>query len=54
MQFNGKTLFLLKQMLVYADIKELTITRPAGYRPNSLGYIVRILAMAKIILLSFN
>ena len=25
MQFNGKTMFLLKQMLVYADIKEQTV-----------------------------
>ena len=42
MQFNGKTIFLLKQMLVYVDIlKNCRLTSSAGYRPTSLGYIVR-------------
>ena len=51
MQFNGKTIFLLKQMLVCVDIlKNWWLTSSAGYRPTSLGYIVRILAMAKIIM----
>ena len=30
MQFNGKTIFLLKQMLVYSDIKELTVNQFSG------------------------
>ena len=43
MQFNGKTIFLQKQMHVYVDIlKNWRLTSSAGYRPTSLGYIVRI------------
>ena len=30
------------------------LTSPAGYRPTSLGYIVRIMAIAKIILFYFK
>ena len=43
-------------MLVYADIrpKELNDNQFSGIRPTLLGYIVRIMAMAKIIMFYFN
>ena len=50
MQFNGKTIFLLKQMLVYLDIRNSRLNNSAGYRLTSLWNSVRILAMAKIIM----
>ena len=45
MQFNGKTIFLLKQMLVYVDIrpKELNVNQFSRIQVYLARYIVRIL-----------